>query len=85
MNKEDLMKLNTKPGRIYRKDINSEVPYTWIAESVEKIAKTMAELRATRCTDKLIIALIHDHTKVGKTEIEQVLKSLATLDKVYLK
>lgn len=71
--------------KVFKKDIQSEVPLVWIAEHVEKISTVMQSLQQTRVTDKLIIALVHDQTKIGKTEIEAVLKSLSNLDKTYLK
>lgn len=71
--------------KIFSKEIQSEVPMTWVAESIEAIAKSLRVIEQTRATEKLIVALVHDHCGVKKSDVQTVIKALMNLDYVYLK
>lgn len=73
------------PVKVFSKEIQSEVPMTWIAESVEKIAASMEQLKQSRVTTKLLVALLHDKTQLSKSAIEEVLTALSNLEDTYLK
>ena len=59
--------------------------YEVVAQSIERISESIRRLEASRLTAKLIVALVHDNTKISKREIQVVIESLRNLDKTYLK
>lgn len=56
-----------------------------LAEAIRQISKSFEKLSASGLNRKGIIALIHDHTKLGKRTISDVLDSLTELEKKYCK
>lgn len=56
-----------------------------IAEAVAQISKSIKALRNGRLNDRAIVALVHDYSKLNKGVISQVINSLESLEKVYLK
>lgn len=53
--------------------------------TIEKISESIKKFRSTRATDRLVVALIADQTRMTKKEIQKVIDSLADLEKNYLK
>jgi hypothetical protein len=54
-----------------------------LAEAIRKISDAVMRLQRSGLNRRAIVALIKDHSGVGKGHIEQVLNSLATLEKFY--
>lgn len=62
-----------------------EIPVGVMAESIVKISDAMKQIANSRATRKMIVALIHDSSKLGKTQIEVVLNNLDHLESTWLK
>ena len=63
----------------------SKVPVEIMAEAIERISRSMRYINQSRVSRKMIVALIHDNSKLGKRDIEIVLNNLDALEKNYLK
>jgi len=64
---------------------HAEIPFEVMASAVKEIGDAMFFLRSSRATEKMIVALIKDHTGHTKGTIENVLHSLQGLEQNYLK
>jgi uncharacterized protein involved in propanediol utilization len=53
--------------------------------AIVKISEAMQQMNSTRLTQKAIVALIHDRSRIPKATIESVLSNLEDLEKVWLK
>lgn len=62
-----------------------ETPEVILANCIAHISRSIRALRAGRLTDRAIVTLVHDDTKVSKRTIEAVLNSLDHLEQTYLK
>lgn len=62
-----------------------EVPAEILATAIVQIAEAMRVINATRLTRKVIVALIHDRSKLPKKTIEIVLNNLDDLETEWLK
>lgn len=67
------------------KDEQNLVDAEVFEQAIVDIGLAMKRLGNTRVSQKMIVALIHDDTKLGKGTIETVLKSLDQLEATYLK
>lgn len=56
-----------------------------LTEAILDIGQAMKKLSSTRLSREAIVALIHDKTKVGKSEIKIVLDHLENLEDHWLK
>ncbi|MGE5509897.1 MAG: hypothetical protein ACM31O_01445 [Bacteroidota bacterium] len=56
-----------------------------LAESIIKLSAGVAALTRGGLNRKAVIALLHDHTKVSKRTIEQVLDGMESLQRTYCK
>lgn len=56
-----------------------------IADSIVQIAEAVRVMENTRLTRRAIVALIHEHSKVSKGQIELVLNNLSSLESIWLK
>lgn len=56
-----------------------------IASSIVEIAAGMRKINETRLTRRAIITLIHERSKVPRTQIEAVLDNLDSLETTWLK
>jgi len=74
-----------KTLRVIDKETGEEVGAEIIAQQIEEISKAMARFEKSRVTRKLLVALIHDDTKIGKNQIEIILDSFEFLERRYLK
>ena len=73
MKKNDAQKTETK------------IPVEIIEQGILDIAKGMRTLEATRLNRRAIVALLHDHTRVPKNVIENILDSMSSLEITYCK
>jgi hypothetical protein len=64
-------------------DPEKEIPKEILAKAIVRISESFAELKKSGVNEKGIIALIHDDTKISKTEIRLMLNSLSTLSTTY--
>lgn len=55
-----------------KQDPKKEIPFEVMAESISAIAKSLRSIDQTRATRKLIVALIHDTSRIPKGTIEIV-------------
>lgn len=60
------------------------VPAKILAESIRRVADSNRQMRTAGLTRRAIVTLLHDSSKVSKTEIERILDSLDDLEKNYL-
>jgi hypothetical protein len=72
-------------SKVTVKQTENEIPVEILAESIKDISTAVSKLRAGRLTERAIILLIADNCTVGKPAIKQVLDSMHTLSKRYLK
>lgn len=56
-----------------------------IEQALLEVAESMKRLGQTRLKKKLIITLIADDTRMGKTQVETVLNSLESIEETWLK
>lgn len=70
---------------VVKQSEEEEVPIEILASSIVAIAKAMKKISESRLTQKTIITLLHDHTKVSKREIGYILNSLDALEEIFLK
>lgn len=69
---------------IIQKEGAPEVEAEVIAQSIKKVADSVRRLRGSGLTERAIIVLLRDASGVAKGEIEQVLRGLDKLEKLYL-
>ena len=62
-----------------------EIPVEILAQSIKDISEGIRKMRSGRLTDRAIILLIADNCNVGKPAIKEVLESMNSLSKKYLK
>jgi len=62
-----------------------ETPEVILANCIAHISRCMRDLRAGRLTDKAIVTLVHDDTGISKRIIKDVILSLESLERTYLK
>lgn len=74
-----------KTMQIFDEETGEAVGVELVAQHIERIADSMAKLHKSRVTQRLIVALIADDTKLAKGTIECVLDSFYSLEKKYLK
>ena len=70
---------------IVKQNKENEIPVEVLAESIKEISQAIGKLRSGKLTDRAIILLIADNCTVGKPAIKDVLDSMQTLSKRYLK
>lgn len=58
--------------------------YKRLTVAVQKIQAAAEDMRKAGCTDKMIVALLHDSTKVPKRTITIVLDGMGALADTYL-
>jgi hypothetical protein len=81
----DAANIMKKPTvKVVTNDQNPE-PFEIIASSIIEVARGMKALNASRLKRSAIVALIHDRSKLGKTQIEIVLNNLEALERDWLK
>lgn len=68
--------------KIKKNEENPETPEI-LAEAIVRIGDAMQKLKASGLNRRAIVTLIQDQTRLGKTDIELVLHSLATLKGYY--
>lgn len=68
--------------KIKKNEENPETPEI-LAEAIVRIGNAMQKLNASGLNRRAIVTLIQDQTRLGKTDIELVLNSLATLKGYY--
>lgn len=68
--------------KIKKNEENPETPEI-LAEAIVRIGDAMQKLKASGLNRRAIVTLIQDQTRLGKTDIELVLNSLATLKGYY--
>lgn len=56
-----------------------------IAQSVLDISKAMKDLNSTRLTKEAIVTLIHDTSRISKTDIRIVMNNLSEMERTWLK
>jgi hypothetical protein len=54
-----------------------------LAKSIISISASMKKLLSSGLNRRAVIALVHDHTKLGKSEITRVLDALDDLARTY--
>jgi hypothetical protein len=74
-----------KPAVIIKRDAVDPEPVEVIVQSIKDIAAGMRAVNSTRLTQSAIVVLIHDRSKVSKSNIRVVLNNLADLERVWLK
>lgn len=62
-----------------------EVPLEILATSIQKISKSMDEIKKSRLTDRAIMVLMKDLTKLSERDIRRVMDSLLDLERVFIK
>lgn len=80
MAKKKTIKVVENPTDIRDEESQFEVMTT----AIESIAESMRLIEKTRMSRKMLVVLIHDHTGIYKTTINNVLDSMAGLEKTYL-
>ncbi len=65
-------------------DEGLEIGFELLAEDITKLSNAMERIKKTRISRKLLIAILHDDTKMTKGAIETVLDSLELMEKRYL-
>lgn len=70
---------------IVHQDPEKEIPVEILAKSISDIAKGMKQISESRLSKRALMLLIRDSSNVSLGEIERVLKSLDSLERVYLK
>lgn len=68
-----------------KQDPEKPIPAEIIAQSIVDIAAGMRKLNETRLTRRAIITLIHEHSKIARSQIETVLYNLENLESTWLK
>lgn len=56
-----------------------------VAEEIVAISQAMKRLAQSRLSRKALVALVHDHSKVSKRNIEIVLNNLVALEEIWLR
>lgn len=64
--------------------LDGAVPTRVLANAITDIAECARLLLSAGLTENAIVVLIHDHTKVPRTQIREVLRCLPDLGKLYL-
>ena len=75
-------KLPVKPAAVATL---TPIPVEDLQKEIVAIGEGMRKLNASRLRRRTIILLLHDHSGVGKRDIETVLNSLDVLEATYLK
>jgi hypothetical protein len=60
-------------------------PIEVLESSIVEIAKAMKKLGSSRLKQETLVTLLHDHTKVSKREVRDILNSLEALEVLFLK
>lgn len=66
-------------------DDQDNVPLEIIAQSIKAISDSVKKMRQLSLNNKAIILLLHDSSKVSKTQIHNVLMAMENLEDEYLK
>lgn len=74
-----------KPEEIVKvkQDPNAPVEREILAEAIVRMSKSVQALRSSGLNERAIVALLHDHCRLPKSDIERVLHSLDQLAKDY--
>jgi hypothetical protein len=67
-------------------EMEEQLPtFEQIAEDIQSIADAMKRIDSTRLNRKALVTLLHEMSKVKKSDIEYVLNSLAFMDRQWLR
>ena len=66
-------------------DKEDEVPVEIIAKSIRTISSAWEKMKRAGLKERTIILLLHDASKVGKSDIKKILQALSELKFLYLK
>lgn len=61
------------------------VPVEILERAIVDLAAGMKRMTASRLKQEALVALLHDHSKVGKPQIRCVLNCLTELERIFLK
>lgn len=56
-----------------------------IAQQLQDVSRGIKKLREGRLNERALVALLHDSTRMAKSDIERILDGLENLEKTYLK
>lgn len=74
------MKNETKKNPLsVKQDSEKPVGREVLATAIVRISEALHELKRSGINERAIVALVHDHSKLGKREVQIVLDSLAEL------
>lgn len=74
-----------KSKKIFDDETGLETGVELVAQHIERISATLSKIESSRATRKLIVALLNDDTRLGKSQIDLILDSLESLERKYLK
>lgn len=71
--------------KVTQRENEEQVPTEVIAQSIKEISDGMRKLRTGRLNDRAIVTLLHETTKISRTDIKTVLDGLEELEGTFLK
>lgn len=72
---EETLKVTQDPSKPVEREI--------LAEAIVRMSKSVQALRASGLNERALVALVHDHCRLPKSDIERVLHALDRLAKDY--
>jgi hypothetical protein len=73
-----------KTATIVKQNTDQPVAAEVIAEAIIGVSESMKRLTTSGLKRKAIVALVHDHSGIGKRDIEIVLNNLESLRETWL-
>jgi hypothetical protein len=72
-------------GKPTDEEVPEELNIEELAKAIEQLDAVGKKLKNSRLADRTIVLLLHDMTKLSKTQIKKVLDALPELKATYLK